>query len=145
VTEPTVWETLHFPVLKASVEGVIADRTSMGVNLRQLATTTGLELTDVLAAVRQLQHTGHLELRLVGPAARGRVVRVSEKALQEVGQWPTAETGVDRLIAALEQIAQNTDDDDERTRLQQFAGFLKSSGQQVGLSLVTAVLTGQVT
>ncbi len=131
MTEPTIWDTQHGPVLRAAVHALNADRNFGGVRLPVIIEATGLEPEDVVAACRALEATGYVEMRWNMPPGRAAsVVRVDERAQQYAGAWPTPESGFDRLIAALEHIAENTEDDDERTQLRQFASFLKTSARK---------------
>jgi hypothetical protein len=104
---------------------------------------------DVKRAVRKLHDGGLVHAVWIdesrSPGGQSFVQSCTRAGYEKAGAWPTPETAVDRLIAALEHIAENTEDDEERTRLQQFAVFLKTSGTQVGLNVVTAFLTRQVT
>lgn len=77
-----------------------------------------------------------------------RIAGVSEiagKAHRLVGAWPTPESGADRLIAALERIAENTDDADERGRAQRVLEAFAGSGRQIAVGVATAIATGQLT
>ncbi|CUR59652.1 hypothetical protein NOCA1190018 [metagenome] len=72
-------------------------------------------------------------------------IKLSERALRETELWPTAESGLDRMIRALEAIAENTrEDEDTRTRARRLLESLRGAGREVGISVVTAALTGQI-
>ncbi len=68
---------------------------------------------------------------------------VTQTALYAVGAWPTPETALDRMLAALDKIAQNTDDSGTRTNAQRTAAWLRSSAT-VGLTVASAMITGQL-
>lgn len=148
MTEPLTdtWHSRDLPVLRAIV--AIFDETQDIVMPGDAAAAAGVSLDDAQKAILALDGDGIIDASITAFAGGYMVdfVRtVTGRARQAAGSWPTPESGVDRLIAALEHIAENTEDDDERTRLRQFADFLKTSGKQVGISVVSAVLTGQVT
>lgn len=83
-------------------------------------------------------------MRWVMPAHAGRVKRVSAEARQLVGLWPTPETALDRMIAALDAIAEHTDDEDTRTRARKVIDGLTGAGRQIGIAAATAVVTGHI-
>jgi len=146
MTEPPVdtWQR-DVSVLRAIVPAL--DTQSLAMT-DAIAEDLGLPERDVKLAMRNLHRGGQVVAHIMHDGGGDWDIWASDvtrDGLERSGAWPTPETAVDRLVAALEQIAQNTDDEEERTRLQQFAAFLKTGGKQVGLSLVTSVLTGQVT
>ena len=48
------------------------------------------------------------------------------------------------MITALEAIADNTDDEDTRTRARKILDSLTGAGKTIGISVATAALTGQI-
>ncbi|MDN4175619.1 hypothetical protein QWY28_21840 [Nocardioides sp. SOB77] len=56
----------------------------------------------------------------------------------------TAETALDRMIAALEAIAADTDDEDTRTRARKVIDGLSSAARLICLSVATTMATGQL-
>jgi hypothetical protein len=145
MTEPLAdtWDSRDLPALRAIVQLFDASEYN-DVRPEEIERESGLTNAQVNRAAVALHDDGLIEMTSAGPGELLWVTKVSGEARRMVGAWPTAESGVDRLVAALEQIAQNTDDEEDRTRLQQFAGFLKTGGKQVGLSVATAVITGQL-
>lgn len=143
---PTVWETLHFPVLKAVVDTLNADRTFTGVRANDLAASTGIEPEDIVAALRALEAGGFFEVHWTMPVSRAASVRhLTDRAQRAVGAWPSDESIADRIIAALEAIAENTTDEDERTRTRKILEMLAGSGRQIAVGVGTAIITGAVT
>ena len=69
---------------------------------------------------------------------------VTEKALYAVEAWPSPETALDRMIRALDAIADNTDDEDTRSNARRTADWLRRSVNTVGLSVAGAVISGQL-
>src|SRR4051812_26966289 len=107
--EPT-WPWREYPVLLEAARIIDKDPNFAGARFQQIAEATGLTIDDVLIAARALEADGYVELRLVMPAKAGRIVQISGEARRQVGLWPTPSTALDRMIAALEAIANNTDD-----------------------------------
>lgn len=143
-TTPDTWSTRDLPVLAASVAGVDAEPV-MGVRFQHLAETTGLDLHDVWLAAKALERDGLVVLReYAGGPTGGSVRGVSGEAHRLVGMWPTEVTALDRMIAALEAIADNTDDEDTRTRARKVLDGLSGAGRTIGLSVATAAITGQI-
>ncbi|WP_317695799.1 hypothetical protein [Aeromicrobium sp. REDSEA-S32_B7] len=99
---PTIWETLHKPVLQSVVGLINADRSDTGVQILEIMQDTDLPSDDVLAALRRLEDAGLVETRLVSPVHAGRVVAVSGGAQQLAEAWPSADSVADRLLAILE-------------------------------------------
>jgi hypothetical protein len=124
-----VWTTRDLPILLE-----LARRLDGGIDDRQAA-----------VAAAALEDAGYIDGVHV-EEMRGPLIatHVTEKARREVGLWPSAETGVDRLVAALDVLAEQAEDEEERTRWQRFREHVTRNGAQVGWSLVTAVLTGQL-
>jgi len=144
VTDPTAWDREHFPVLKSAVDGLNADRTMAGFPLRDIATEVGLEPIDVVAALKALENGGLLEVHWTMPPWGARVTRASEAGQTLAGAWPTEDNFADRLIAALEQVAANTDDEDTRTRTQKIVDLLSGAGRDIAVGVGTAMITGAI-
>jgi hypothetical protein len=68
-----------------------------------------------------------------------------ERALLAVGVWPSPESGLDRMIAALEAIANNIkEDEDTRGRARKALDALTGARKHIGLAMATAYATGQI-
>lgn len=140
---PDTWNDRDLPVLRTVVR--LYDETLQVVRASTVVEETGLTKEEVVRAGVALGSAGLVAAQGRGGQKITMFGGVTAEARRIAGSWPTPESGVDRLIAALEHIAENTEDDEERTRAQQLVSFLKTSGKQVGLTIVSAVLTGQVT
>jgi hypothetical protein len=115
------------------------------VDLVAVSETLGIEFDQVRTAALNLERDGYVTL-LLDFSGVSHVSDISGDALRAVGLWPTPETAFDRMVAALEAIADNTDeDDDTRSRARKILEALGGAGKQIGLSVSTAVLTGLVT
>ena len=147
---PDTWASRDFPVLKAVVRvldahpvGGPADQGGF-VAVQQVAELTGLTLDDVRRAGANLERAGLVKYGGPAEIPIAYFTDFSREALRLVGAWPTPETGLDRMIAALEAIAANTVDADTRTRAQRILEALSGAGRQVGIGVATAVVTGQI-
>jgi DNA-binding MarR family transcriptional regulator len=137
------WSRIDLPVLLELARAAESDE---GVaRIDDIARRHGLRSRDVLTSFDTLKRTGFVDARL-DPDSGGEYsfIRLSEKGLQTTGLWPTPETALYRMIAALDTIAENSNDEDTRTKAQKFAAWLRASGTTVGLSVASTVLTGQI-
>ena len=141
---PDTWSWRDLPVLRAAVAGV--DQTPIiGIELGAIVRQTGLNLDDVYRSSKALESAGLVALNeTAGGASSNRVNEVAGAARVLAGQWPDEESTLDRIVAALEAIAQNTNDEDTRTNARKFAGWLRTSANTVGLAVATAAITGQI-
>ena len=113
-----------------------------------IAQALSLSDSDALRALAHLKRGGHVITKPVprrsGDGPLDEVLDVTETALYAVSVWPTPETALDRMLAALDKVAQNTDDTDTRTNAQRTAACLRSSATTVGLTVASAMITGQL-
>ncbi|MDZ5662361.1 hypothetical protein SFC79_11350 [Nocardioides sp. S-58] len=138
------WHSRDLPILREAARLLEEDDTFTGVRLRDIAEAVEMEVAVVLKSLRVLEEAGLVELRLMMPAHAGRVTQISSRARQLVGQWPSEEQALERIIAALTAIADATDDPEEKTKAQKVAAWFKSNATTVGVGVATAALTGQL-
>lgn len=141
---PETWDSRELPVLREAVRLIEADDGFGSARLGDIALAAGLEEGDVIKSLRALESAGLIEARWAMPAQAARVVQISGRARQLVGQWPSEETALDRMLAALEAIASKTDDPEEKTRVRKFAAWLGAGATTVGTQVAAAVITGQI-
>lgn len=142
VTE--TWHNRDLPVLRVIVRLIEAHPTRRP-SPRHVADELNLSDDDVIRAVYNLKR-GEL-VRPVGPQRGGRMhemLDVTHAGLLQSGAWPTPETALDRMIAALEAIAEHTDDEDTRTKARKLLDALKGAGTTVATSVAAAAITGQL-
>ena len=71
---------------------------------------------------------------------------ISERALRETRAWPTPESALDRMIDALEVIAASAEhDEDTRSWARKSIDVMRRASGQIGISVASAVITGQIT
>lgn len=139
------WNDRDFPVLKAAVHAIDHDVNATGMRLTDLATAAGVSEDDTFLALRALESAGLLDVRWSMPARAARVHRASGEARRLTGAWPTPETALDRIITALEDIADNTEaEEDTRRRARKILDNLAGAGRQIGISVAAAAITGQL-
>ena len=110
-----------------------------------IAEATGLSHQDVARALVALDPT-YISVNWIKGMHEpwGIVHEITDEGRRAVGLWPSPEAGVERLLAALDKMIEQTQNEDERGRWQKFRDHVAANGAQVGWSLVTAVLTGQL-
>ncbi len=143
-TVPETWHARELPVLRAIARQLERGPIRQPVQLADITAETGFSDEDVIRALDILGHADMIDVELNRMTLNARVLRISAEARRRVGQWPTGQTALDRIIAALEAIAANTDDTDTRTNARKFADWLRASGTTVGLSVASAAITGQM-
>lgn len=137
------WNRIDMPVLLELARAAESDEGVAGID--DIARRNGLRTRDVLTSFDTLKRTGFVDAQL-DPDDGGEYsfIQLSEKGLYATGLWPTPDTALDRMITALDVIAENTNDEDTRTKAQKFAAWLRASGTTVGLSVASSVLTGRI-
>jgi len=138
------WDRIDMPVLR---ELSRAAETDDGVLLvDEAADKLGLRYRDVRGSVDILKRTGFIDVHFSHDSGgEYSFIRLSEKALRATGLWPTPESALDRMIAALEAIAANTDEDeDNRGRARKILDGVGGAGRQVGISVMAAAISGQI-
>ncbi len=128
------------PVLNAVVE--LLDHSYM-VTVSDVAEKTGLDLAEVSRSLDSMDPT-FLDFRKTETGGDPRfwyVNRVTPEARQAVGQWPTAEGLVDRLVKAFSDAADHEQDAERHYQLRQVAGLLGETVRDVAVR-VTASITG---
>jgi hypothetical protein len=139
--QPDVWASRDLPVLVEITRRL--DGTRDALSAHQLVDSTRLPEADVDKAIRNLARGKYIVLD--GPW-NPTVIDITERALREAKLWPTPETALDRMIAALEHIADNTDEDpDTRSWARRTIDVMKSAGGRIGIGVATAVITGGIT
>jgi len=137
------WNSRDLPVLRVAVQGVDAEPV-IGITFTEVAEHTGLSLDDVYRSAKAMESAGLVGLREVMGTGHSRINEVDGRARVIAGQWPSEETGFDRMIAALEAIAANSEDPDTRTRARKILEGFAGAGKTIGIGVTTAVITGQM-
>lgn len=128
------------PVLRSVVE--LLDHSYM-VTVSDIAERTGLELVEVARSLDAMDPT-YVDFRKTetgGDPTFWYVNKVTPEARQAVGQWPTAEGLVDRLVKAFSDAADREQDAERHYQLRQAAGLLGETIRDVAVE-VAASITG---
>lgn len=106
-----------------------------GCSAGEIVERTGLSPEDVRRALIALNGT-YLDLyRSAGDPAAWSITKIYPDARRAARQWPTAESMVDQLIAALDRVGADTADPEERSRL----AAARRSLTELGRSLLVEV------
>jgi hypothetical protein len=147
----SAWEKQALPVLRALAEpqdhhlkdGVLfvgpaeRGRETLGVDIEEG------ELFEVLFQLRDLGYVEFSDpMYESGPGAAFSDLRITGRGLQVLGEWPRFEAMVSPATIAevVERLAEFAPDDDQRSRLQRVAGYLRSKSK--GTVKATAITLG---
>lgn len=139
------WQAVR-PVLVAACDAY--ERADYGASSRDVSAILGREPTDreTLVVLSFLKDEGFLDAEnsLRGAENILEDIVPKEKALQQVRAWPMPGGGdeaVAKLLAILDQRITETDDEDERTRLERFRGATLDVGKEVLTSVLSKMAT----
>lgn len=139
-----VWTTRDLPVLVAVVEALqdFDQAFTGGVRASSIADRTGVALPAVVLSFRTLDDAGLIEVTKVmgGGGANWRAVRVSGRALQLVGAWPTPEGMAERILRELEAAAEAEPDAEKRGKLRAAAAVLGRGAVDTTSNVLAAVI-----
>jgi hypothetical protein len=139
---PDSWNSQDFPVLRAVVEKFASAGRGVFVERAEIQQVTGLTGEEISSALRNLERGEFVSLSWTfgGPS----VDDITERALRATGTWPTPESTLDRMVAALEAIAgSSTTPEHDRETADRFAQWLKADPAS-GLAVSRAALTGEL-
>lgn len=128
------WTDRDLPVLSAAVE-IYEETGRRALRPRQIESATGFDGETVQRALRALMREPYFEksegafggqILMVGPP--------TSAALRVAGQWPSPETQLERLIAALQTAADDDSrPDEERSRFRQAAAWLGTTASAIAI------------
>ena len=127
-------------MLSAVVE--LLDHSYM-VTVSDIGERTGLDLAEVARSLDAMD-PAFVDFRKTETGGDPRfwyVNRVTPEARQAVGQWPTAEGLIDRLVKAFSDAADHEQDAERHYQLRQAAGLLGETVRDVAVR-VAATITG---
>jgi DNA-binding MarR family transcriptional regulator len=134
------WSSREIPVLGAVV--TLLERSYM-VTVSDVADQTGLDQADVARALDAL-HPTHVDFRRTETGGDPRfwyVLKVTPEGRRAVGQWPTAESLIDRLATALREAAEQEQDPERQFQLGHAASLLSDSVRDAAVAAAAAILT----
>lgn len=132
------WFSRDLPVLDAAVR--LKEESPGRLPMSEdIAGATGLPVSAVRLALGAL--SGEYVDTESGVAEDFMVMGVTPAARRAVGQWPTPENVADRLVATLEQAADEATDEERQGRLRRAADSLKGLGRDVLPEVIANVIT----
>jgi len=115
------------------------------VTVSDIAGRTGLEMSAVAQSLDAL-NPSYVDFRKTetgGDPTFWYVLKVTPEARRAVGQWPTAESLIDRLAQAFADAAEHEDDAEKHYQLCQAAGLLKDGVRDVAVKAAAAIVGPQ--
>jgi hypothetical protein len=139
-TVEDTWAARELPVLNAAV--ALLEHSYM-VTVSDIAGRTGLDQADVARSLDALDpvYVDFRKTETGGDPTFWYVHKVTPEARQAVGQWPTAESLIDRLARAFSAEAEREEDIERQYQLRQAAGLLAETVHDVAVR-VAAAITG---
>ncbi|GAA1602504.1 hypothetical protein GCM10009789_65750 [Kribbella sancticallisti] len=136
------WATRELPVLEAVIRAREA-RWDQFPDGADIASATGLGLDDVGRAFLALKNE-YIDLRMTGGGPGHWFVQdVTPEARRIVGQWPSPDGLVDRLITALNVAADKEADSERRSKLRTVAGLIAGTAREIFVDVAAATITGR--
>lgn len=139
---PDAWATRDYPVLRELTR--LIDEHGASIGAGDVADALGMDPDLVQKAGRALERRGLVSLQ--AKSADGNFYLfgdVSGAAYLITGLHPDGDDALSRLIDGLRQAAEQTGDEDERGRLRRAADALGSVTRDIGVQVLTAVITKQ--
>src|SRR5687768_4558085 len=137
----STWEQRDLPVLDAVVRYYDEHDGPEIPDVETFAKLTRMDPGQVGRAVRALSP----RFIKTGPALGGLtevpIMGVTDEARQAVGQWPSAEVWVDRLVQALREAAEREPDPERRGRLRAMAEGLGGFARDVAVGVLSGGIT----
>jgi hypothetical protein len=145
MTEPTA-DTWHRDVIVLRTIVPALDTQSI-VTTDAVAAELALPEPEVKLAMRNLHRGGQIVAHVVHDGGGDWDIWASDvtrDGLERSGAWPTPDGAADRIIAALEEIEANTDDEDTRSRVRKILDAAAGNGKQILVGVAAAAITGQL-
>jgi hypothetical protein len=140
----STWEPRDLPILDAIVRYFDEHDDPHIPNERTFAEITGRDVQEVHQAVRALAPS-YLVIQRGGmsgdPGDASMIMGVTDAAREKVGQWPTPEGIVDRLVQGLLDAADQEPDEQKKSRLRSVAEGLGGFARDVAVGVISSVAT----
>lgn len=139
------WTTRDLPILRSALRRLDAGEDFP--DLEEIRAEVGLDVTQMRAGLRALEHAGppYIELTytMAGPArVGGHVKGVSERARRELGTWPSATSMVDRLVEALEDAEEEEQEPERKSKLRAARDALAGMARDVAVTVIAKQVGG---
>jgi hypothetical protein len=141
MTEPLsdVWVTRDYPVLKVVAQHL--DTNSDWIRTDQVATETGLSIAEVERAATALKRRGLVKVLGTDQGPAG-FHDIAGAAYLITGLHPEGDNAIEQLVSLLRQASDQTEDEDERSRLRRAAVALTDASGKILTGVATAWMTG---
>jgi superfamily II DNA helicase RecQ len=142
--QPT-WYERDLPVLAATVAMLNELGVPGVVSVRSISERAGRDPQEVYEALLAMQPDYVTLTIMLTPDPNPHLVnRVTSEARRAVGQWPSAESLSDQLLAALGEAAEREPDADRKSKLRSAAQTLGGAGRDVLVAVVSTVIASHV-
>ena len=137
------WTTRELPVLQAIV-AAFEDPDQLGLRIWDVIKLCGLPERDVQLALRALWEASPPFIEAARPPEEMtypiHIFGVTERARRAVGQWPTPENLVARLVEGFNAAADQEPDPVRKKRLREAAGVLGETARGVATEVIAKVI-----
>jgi hypothetical protein len=137
----STWETRDLLVLDAIVRYFDEDDSAVIPDVGTFAEITGMDPVQVGRAVRALSPRFIKTAPGLGGLTEVGIMGVTDAARQAVGQWPSPEVWVERLVEALHEAAEREADPERRGRLRAIAEGLGGFARDVAVGVLSGGIT----
>lgn len=138
----STWPTRDLPILRATLRRL--DAGAPWVELGEIRRELGLDQTQLRAGLRALECASppYIQVSYLAEGVNGHIHAVSERARRALGTWPSAESVVDRLAAALAEAADAEEEPERKGKLRAAADALGGFVRDVAVGVVSAQVGG---
>ena len=137
----STWESRDLPVLDAIVRYFDEHDGPEIPDVATFARITGMDPGQVAPAVRALSPRFIKTAATMGGLMHVAIMGVTDEARQAVGQWPSPEVWVDRLVQALREAAEREPDLEKKGRLRAMAEGLGGFARDVAVGVLSGGIT----
>lgn len=134
------WSDLEAPILKAIDQ---FEDTGSGPDVEEVAEHLDIEPPRVAMGVRRLVDADYVTAINTSTFEGDHFsnIRLAERGLREVSNWPSEAELIGALVAALSETAEVIDDDDQRSRLQRAGAALGGLSRDVMVQVAAELAT----
>jgi hypothetical protein len=140
----STWEPRDLPVLDAIVRYFDEEDSAVIPDVGTFAEITGMDPGQVGRAVRALSPRFVKTLGGLQGLTEVPIMGVTDEARQVVGQWPSPEVWVERLVQALREAAEREPDPEKKGRLRAMAEGLGGFARDVAVGVLSGGITHSI-
>jgi hypothetical protein len=137
----STWETRDLRVLDAVVRYFDEQDSAEIPDAETFAKITGMDSSQVGRAVRALSPRFIRTGPGLGSLTEVPIMGITDEARQAVGQWPSPQVWVDRLVQALHEAAEREPDPERKGRLRAMAEGLGGFARDVAVGVLSGGIT----